>query len=66
MCHCEVHDNAEHDAAIPVDALCAFEKALDILAVYRKFGWEIAVDEEVDDRRALRESKQCNDYTDTE
>jgi len=48
--HCEVNDNAEDDAPIPVDALSAFKETLDIFAIDRKFVGEIAVNNEICDR----------------
>ena len=37
MRHCEVHDDAKDNTAVPVDALRAFEEALNVLAVHGEF-----------------------------
>ena len=43
----QVGDNAKDNTPVPVDALSAFEKDLDVFAVYGQFEGEVAVDERI-------------------
>jgi hypothetical protein len=58
--HCEVRDDAKDYAAVPVDALRALKEALNVFAVHRKFVGEIAVDDEIGERRAFRIKDERN------
>ena len=66
MRHRKVRDDAEDNAAVPIDALRAFEEALDVFAVDGEFVGKPVVNNDIYDGSAFCKNEKDNDDADAE